>query len=124
MPRSKSSSRWLREHFDDPYVKKAQAEGLRSRAAFKLEELIERDRLLKPGMRVVDLGAAPGGWSQLVSQRLGGQGTLIALDILPMQGISIGVDQFGASAPGPALYEEFGITTKNVVAQAKKLLGK
>jgi 23S rRNA (uridine2552-2'-O)-methyltransferase len=91
MPRSKSSSRWLREHFDDPYVKKAQAEGLRSRAVFKLEELIERDNLLKPGMRVVDLGAAPGGWSQLVRQRLGDSGTVVALDILPMQGIA-GVD--------------------------------
>ena len=64
--RSKSSQRWLKEHFADPYVKKAQAEGLRSRAAYKLEELIERDRLLKPGMVVVDLGAAPGGWSQFV----------------------------------------------------------
>jgi 23S rRNA (uridine2552-2'-O)-methyltransferase len=91
MSRSKSSSRWLREHFDDVYVKKAQAEGLRSRAVFKLEELIERDRLLKPGMRVVDLGAAPGGWSQLVRQRLGDSGTVVALDILPMQGIA-GVD--------------------------------
>lgn len=85
--RSKSSSRWLREHFDDVYVKKAQAEGMRSRAAFKLEELIDRDRLLKPGMRVVDLGAAPGGWSQLVRQRMGDNGTIIAMDILPMQGI-------------------------------------
>jgi 23S rRNA (uridine2552-2'-O)-methyltransferase len=91
MPRSKSSSRWLREHFDDVYVKKAQAEGLRSRAVFKLEELIDRDHLLKPGMRVVDLGAAPGGWSQLVRQRLGDSGTVVALDILPMQGIG-GVD--------------------------------
>lgn len=91
MSRSKSSSRWLREHFDDVYVKKAQADGLRSRAVFKLEELIERDRLLKPGMRVVDLGAAPGGWSQLVRQRLGDTGTVVALDILPMQGIG-GVD--------------------------------
>lgn len=87
MSRSKSSSRWLREHFDDVYVKKAQAEGMRSRAAFKLEELIDRDRLLKPGMRVVDLGAAPGGWSQLVRQRMGDNGTIIAMDILPMQGI-------------------------------------
>ena len=91
MPRSKSSSRWLREHFDDIYVKKAQAEGLRSRAVFKLEELVERDQLLKPGMRVVDLGAAPGGWSQFVRQRLGDSGTVVALDILPMQGIA-GVD--------------------------------
>lgn len=91
MPRSKSSSRWLREHFDDVYVKKAQAEGVRSRAVYKLEELIERDRLLKPGITVVDLGAAPGGWSQLVRQRLGDTGKVLALDILPMQGIA-GVD--------------------------------
>ncbi|HEX5305568.1 MAG TPA: 23S rRNA (uridine(2552)-2'-O)-methyltransferase RlmE [Dyella sp.] len=91
MPRSKSSSRWLREHFDDVYVKRAQAEGVRSRAVYKLEELIERDRLLKPGITVVDLGAAPGSWSQLVSQRLGGTGKVVALDILPMQGIA-GVD--------------------------------
>ena len=87
MSRSKSSSRWLREHFSDPYVKRAQAEGWRSRAVFKLEELIERDRLLRPGMVVVDLGAAPGGWSQVARARLGGSGRVIALDILPMQGI-------------------------------------
>jgi 23S rRNA (uridine2552-2'-O)-methyltransferase len=85
--RSKSSSRWLQEHFSDPYVKRAQSEGWRSRAVFKLDELIERDRLLKPGMRVVDLGAAPGGWSQMVRERLGDTGRIIALDILPMQGI-------------------------------------
>lgn len=88
MPRSKSSARWLREHFDDVYVKRAQAQGLRSRAAFKLEELIERDRLLKPGITVVDLGAAPGGWSQVVRERLGDRGQVVALDILPMQGIA------------------------------------
>lgn len=87
MPRSKSSSRWLREHFDDAYVKRAQAEGWRSRAAFKLEELVDRDRLLRPGMTVVDLGAAPGGWSQLVRDRMGDAGRILALDILPMQGI-------------------------------------
>lgn len=84
MARSKSSTRWLREHFADPYVKKAQAEGLRSRAAYKLEELVERDQLLKPGMVVVDLGAAPGGWSQWVRQALGEQGRVVALDILEM----------------------------------------
>ena len=94
--RSKSSQRWLREHFNDPFVKRAQAEGLRSRAAYKLEELIERDRLLKPGMVVVDLGAAPGGWSQYVRQALGdgsraGAGRVIALDILEMPPLA-GVD--------------------------------
>ncbi|MGH8191623.1 MAG: 23S rRNA (uridine(2552)-2'-O)-methyltransferase RlmE [Rhodanobacteraceae bacterium] len=92
MARSKSSARWLKEHFNDEYVKRAQAEGLRSRAAFKLDELLDRDPLLKPGMLVVDLGAAPGGWSQLVRQRLGQKngewsGRVFALDILPMQGI-------------------------------------
>jgi 23S rRNA (uridine2552-2'-O)-methyltransferase len=89
--RSKSSSRWLQEHFSDPFVKRAQAEGWRSRAVFKLDELIERDNLLKPGMVVVDLGAAPGGWSQMVRERLGDAGRIVALDILPMQGIG-GVD--------------------------------
>lgn len=89
--RSKSSARWLKEHFGDEFVKRAQAEGFRSRAAFKLDELLDRDRLLKSGMVVVDLGAAPGGWSQLVRQRLGDNGRIFALDILPMQGIG-GVD--------------------------------
>ncbi|WP_129135408.1 23S rRNA (uridine(2552)-2'-O)-methyltransferase RlmE [Luteimonas sp. YGD11-2] len=82
--RSKSSQRWLKEHFSDPFVKRAQSEGMRSRAAYKLEELVERDRLLKPGMTVVDLGAAPGGWSQWVRQALGDSGRVIALDILEM----------------------------------------
>lgn len=91
MNRSKSSTRWLREHFQDPFVKKAQVEGLRSRAAFKLTELIERDRLLRPGMNVVDLGAAPGGWTQVVRESLGDSGRVIALDVLPMQGVA-GVD--------------------------------
>ena len=86
--RSKSSQRWLKEHFSDPYVKKAQAEGLRSRAAYKLEEVVERDRLLKPGMTVVDLGAAPGGWSQWVRKALGDSGRVIALDILEMPSLA------------------------------------
>ncbi len=94
--RSKSSQRWLKEHFSDPWVKKAQAEGMRSRAVYKLEELIERDRLLKPGMRVVDLGAAPGGWSQWVRRELdrldpGRPGRVIASDILEMPPLA-GVD--------------------------------
>ena len=86
--RSKSSQRWLKEHFADPFVKKAQAEGMRSRAAYKLEELIERDRLLKPGMVVVDLGAAPGGWSQVLRRDLGDRGRVLALDILDMPSIA------------------------------------
>ena len=83
--RSKSSQRWLKEHFSDPFVKKAQKEGMRSRAAYKLEELLERDRLLKPPMVVVDLGAAPGGWSQQVRRQMGDTGRVLALDILEMQ---------------------------------------
>ncbi len=88
MPRSKSSKRWLHEHFDDTYVKKAQAEGYRSRAVYKLKEVDEKERLLKPGMTVVDLGAAPGGWSQYVAEKLAGRGIIIALDILPMDAIA------------------------------------
>ena len=93
--RSKSSQRWLKEHFSDPYVKKAQAEGMRSRAVYKLEELVERDHLLKPGMVVVDLGAAPGSWSQWVRQELDqldkGRATpsrIIASDILEMPSLA------------------------------------
>ena len=85
---SKVNRAWLNDHLNDPYVKRAQAEGLRSRAAYKLEELIDRDRLLKPGMRVVDLGAAPGGWSQMARARLGDRGRVLALDILPMDAIA------------------------------------
>jgi 23S rRNA (uridine2552-2'-O)-methyltransferase len=88
MSRTKSSGRWLDEHFDDVYVKMAQAEGYRSRAVYKLKELQEKDKLIKPGMNVVDLGAAPGGWSQFVRPILGKKSQLIALDILPMEPIN------------------------------------
>lgn len=91
MPRSKSSKKWLQEHFDDMYVKKAHLEGYRSRAVYKLKEIDEKDHLFKPGMTVVDLGAAPGGWTQYVSQKLDGRGTIIALDLLPMDALA-GVD--------------------------------
>ncbi len=84
MARTKSSKRWLKEHFGDPYVKRAQQEGYRSRAVYKLLEIQEKDRLIKPGMTVVDLGAAPGGWSQLAAQWVGRKGRVIATDILPM----------------------------------------
>ena len=82
--RTKSSGRWLAEHFSDEFVKRAQQRGLRSRAAFKLEEIDARDRLLQPGSVVVDLGAAPGGWSQYAVKRLAGRGRVLALDLLPM----------------------------------------
>ena len=85
--RTKSSARWLAEHAADPYVKRAHEEGWRSRAAFKLEEIQRTDRLLRPGMTVVDLGAAPGGWSQFAARTLAGRGRVVALDILEMPGI-------------------------------------
>jgi 23S rRNA (uridine2552-2'-O)-methyltransferase len=88
MGRSKSSQRWLREHFDDHWVAKAQAEGYRSRASFKLLEIDEKDRLFRPGMTVLDLGAAPGGWSQVAARQMGDVGTVIASDILPMEPIA------------------------------------
>jgi len=83
--RSKSSDRWLREHFSDPWVKRAQAEGWRSRAVFKLEQIDQRERLLRPGMRVLDLGAAPGAWSQYARRRIGRTGMVLASDLLPME---------------------------------------
>lgn len=86
--RSKTSGRWLQEHFDDVYVQQAQAQGLRSRAAFKLQEINEQDKLLKPGMTVVDLGAAPGGWSQYAARVLDGKGRVIATDILEMDAMA------------------------------------
>lgn len=84
MARSKSSNRWLGEHFSDEYVKKAQQEGYRSRAVYKLKEIQEKDRILQRGMQVVDLGAAPGGWSQYATQVIGQQGRVVASDILPI----------------------------------------
>ncbi|MDP3560373.1 MAG: 23S rRNA (uridine(2552)-2'-O)-methyltransferase RlmE [Legionellaceae bacterium] len=87
MSRSKSSSRWLRDHFNDVYVKKAQKEGYRSRAIYKLKEIDEKESFLRQGMVVVDLGAAPGGWTQYVVEKLQGKGCIIALDILPMDSL-------------------------------------
>jgi 23S rRNA (uridine2552-2'-O)-methyltransferase len=82
--KSRSSGRWLQEHAADPYVKRARQEGWRSRAVFKLEEIQKAERLLKPGMTVVDLGAAPGGWSQFAARALQGRGQVYALDLLDM----------------------------------------
>lgn len=88
---SASSKRWLTEHHSDKYVLEAKKKGLRSRAVFKLDEIQEKDRLFRPGMVVVDLGAAPGGWSQFASQQIGDNGTVVACDILPMDSLP-GVD--------------------------------
>ena len=87
MKRSKTSRKWLDEHFNDVYVKKAHRDGYRSRAAYKLKEMDEKDQLLKPGLHVIDLGAAPGGWTQYVAERLDGQGSIVALDCLPMDAL-------------------------------------
>src|SRR5688572_27467021 len=86
--RSKSSGRWLEEHFSDPFVRRARDAGLRSRAAFKLQEIDAAEKLIFPGAVVVDLGAAPGGWSQYVARRLAGNGRVYALDLLQMDAIT------------------------------------
>ena len=91
MKRSKSSQSWLKRHFDDPYVQRAQKAGYRSRAVFKLLEIQEKKRVIRPGQVVVDLGAAPGGWSQVAVPLVGRKGAVIAVDILPMEPIE-GVD--------------------------------
>ena len=88
MAKSKSSGRWLQEHFSDKYVKQAAADGFRCRASYKLIELNEKDRLMTPGMTVVDLGAAPGGWSQVAVRAVGHNGRVFASDILPMDGMA------------------------------------
>ena len=87
MSRSKSSKKWLKEHFVDEYVQRSQKDGYRSRAIYKLIEIQEKDHLLKPGMTVIDLGAAPGGWTEYAVKLLGKKGRMIALDILPMEPI-------------------------------------
>jgi 23S rRNA (uridine2552-2'-O)-methyltransferase len=102
MSKTKSSRRWLDRHFRDEYVKRAQQEGWRSRAAFKLLEIQEKDRVLGPGMRVVDLGAAPGGWSQVAVGLVGDKGRVVALDLLPMEpipGVSFIQGDFREEAP-------------------------
>src|SRR5690606_5487419 len=88
MKRSKSSRRWLEEHVNDPFVKQAQKDGYRSRAAYKLLELNEKDKLIRPGMLIMDLGSAPGGWSQVAGFLVGHNGRVIATDILPMDSLA------------------------------------
>lgn len=91
MARTRTSKAWMQEHVNDPYVQQAKKEGWRSRAAFKLMEIDDKDKLIHPGDVVVDLGAAPGGWSQVAARRVGDRGRVLALDVLEMQGIG-GVD--------------------------------
>lgn len=88
MARSKSSKSWLQEHFDDSYVKRSQEDGYRSRASYKLLEINDKDKLIRPGMTIVDLGSAPGGWSQVAAKLVGHKGRVVATDILAMDGIA------------------------------------
>ncbi|MGZ4956259.1 MAG: 23S rRNA (uridine(2552)-2'-O)-methyltransferase RlmE [Methylobacter sp.] len=107
MGRSKSSSRWMQEHFEDEYVKMAQAQGYRSRAVFKLKEIQDKDQLIKPGMNIIDLGAAPGGWSQFARQIVGKKDKIIALDILamdPLEGVNFIQGDFREQAVLDQLY--------------------
>jgi len=109
--RSKTSNRWLQEHFDDEYVKKAQQEGYRARAVYKLLEIDEKDQLLRTGMTVVDLGAAPGSWSEVAAKKVGEKGRVIALDILPMDslpGVTFIQGDFLEEGPYKALLEVLG----------------
>jgi 23S rRNA (uridine2552-2'-O)-methyltransferase len=111
MARSKTSNAWLAEHFNDEFVKRARKEGYRSRAVYKLQEIDQRDRLLKPGMTVVDLGAAPGAWSQYLVERVGRSGRVIALDILPMEalpGVEVLQGDFTEEATLKALLDALG----------------
>lgn len=105
MAKSKSSKGWLKEHFDDEYVRRSQQDGYRSRAIYKLIEIDEKDHLVNPGMTVVDLGAAPGGWSEYCVKKLGKKGEIIALDILPMEPIA-GVTIIEGDFREDAVFEE------------------
>ena len=108
LARSKSSGRWLKEHFQDPYVQRAMKEGYRSRASYKLLEIQEKDRILRRGMRVLDLGAAPGGWTQVAAPLLGPEGRLVAVDRLAMDPV------------GDALVIEGDIYDEAVIAQCRE----
>jgi 23S rRNA (uridine2552-2'-O)-methyltransferase len=118
MAKSKSSKRWLNEHFDDHYVRLAQQQGLRSRSAFKLLELQEKYRLIKPGMTIVDLGAAPGGWCQVVQPLVGASGRVIGLDILemePLHGVDFICGDFTEDEPLALLEDMLGGTKADLV---------
>ncbi|HLS86659.1 MAG TPA: RlmE family RNA methyltransferase [Burkholderiales bacterium] len=111
---AKSSKQWLRRHVTDPYVRKAKEKGYRSRAAFKLMEIDERERVLRPGATVVDLGAAPGGWSQLAAERVRPGGRVVAIDLLPIAPIS-GVTVLKGDFRDPAVLNALGGARADVV---------
>src|SRR4051794_25645220 len=115
---AKTSKAWMREHVTDPYVKRANAEGYRSRAAYKLQQIDARDKLLKAGMTVVDLGAAPGGWSQVAAEGVGPTGRVIALDILEMRqvpGVTVICGDFSDAATLRALEQALDGSTVDLV---------
>jgi 23S rRNA (uridine2552-2'-O)-methyltransferase len=115
MAKSKSSKGWLKEHFDDEYVRRSQQDGYRSRAIYKLIEIDNKDHLIKPGMTVIDLGAAPGGWSEYCVKKLGNNGTVVALDILPMEPID-GVTILQGDFREDAVFEELMAVINNELA--------
>ncbi|MCB5161058.1 23S rRNA (uridine(2552)-2'-O)-methyltransferase RlmE [Marinomonas algarum] len=111
MARSKSSNNWMKEHFDDPYVKKSQQDGYRSRASYKLLEINDKDKLFRPAMRIIDLGAAPGGWSQVAAKLVGDKATIVASDILemaPLPGVAFVQGDFTEQAVYEAILAEIG----------------
>lgn len=118
MARSKSSKAWMRRHVNDQFVQKAKAQGYRSRAAFKLEQIDAKDRLFRPGARVIDLGAAPGGWSQYAAAKVGPKGVVIAVDLLqtaPMSGITVLQGDFRESGVRAAIHAALGDHQADVI---------
>ncbi|MEP4547156.1 MAG: 23S rRNA (uridine(2552)-2'-O)-methyltransferase RlmE [Saccharospirillum sp.] len=115
MARSKSSSRWLEEHVNDPFVKQAQIDGYRSRASYKLLEINTKDKLIHPNMLVMDLGSAPGGWSQVSAKLVGHKGRVIASDILPMDSIA-GVEFIQGDFTEEAVFDEIMTTLDGTLA--------
>ncbi len=118
MARTKSSKAWIKRHVSDQYVQKAKAQGYRSRAAFKLEEIAEKERLLRPGIRVVDLGAAPGGWSQFAAAKIGPKGLIVAVDLLaiaPMSGVTVVQGDFRLAEVRAAVRAALGKERPDVV---------
>ncbi len=105
MAKSKSSNRWLQEHFSDQYVKQSQSDGYRSRASYKLLELDKKDKLIRPGLSVVDLGAAPGGWTQVAMEKVGHKGRVVASDLLAMDPLA-GVDFVQGDFTEQSVYDE------------------
>jgi len=116
--KSSSSKQWLSRHVNDPYVQRSKKEGLRARSAYKLAEIDQRDKLLKPGMVVVDLGAAPGGWSQVAAKKVGAQGLVVAIDLIamePIEGVRVLQDDFTSARGEQAVKEALAGRRADVV---------